>query len=118
MTHHLPSRRTRVARPRSGVIPEGDGVPVTHTPPTAVPDRKVAPGLSGSAPHTFAASLTIPATVAVAFMVLSVLTLSIIAVLGIYEGHPDRWQIVALFLTALTSWCAALVVPVVIRRFR
>ena len=47
--------KARVARTRSLVIPEGDGVPSTHTAPTAAPDWKVTPATLGPAPHSFTA---------------------------------------------------------------
>ncbi len=48
--------QARVAPPRSLLIPEGDGVPSTHTAPTATPTRTVSPIPSSRAPHSFAAS--------------------------------------------------------------
>lgn len=48
--------RARVAHPRSLVIDEVDGLPPTHTPPTATPIRKVTTGPTGAAPLPLAAN--------------------------------------------------------------
>ena len=55
MTASSHSGRARVAPTHLEVIPEGDGVPSTHTHLAAVPDRKVASVTVDSAPHPFAA---------------------------------------------------------------
>ena len=61
--------QARVARQRFRGIHEVDGVPSTHTPLPAAPDRKLSRGFRGSASHPFAANKPIPAAPAVTVMV-------------------------------------------------
>ena len=100
---------TRVAHPRPEGIPEGDGVPLTHTPIVASRHRKVTTGPAKLTPPPFAA-FRIPAIPAAIAMAVVVLTAAVHAVLTVYAGDPTRWALVGGLLAALASWCALLAV--------
>ncbi len=110
-THH-----TRIAHPRSSVIPEGDGVPSTHTHLGAVPDRTVTTGPHRAAPLPLDAPSPIGAIPAVIAMGAIVLTVAVISILVVLDGHPDRVRIAAGFVGLIAAWCALLASPVVMAR--
>ncbi len=112
MTAHKPPTRIADTNPR--FIDEVDGVPSTHTPPPAGPDRKSHQGLPGTGPHTFTAK-QLPATPAVTAMCAVVLTATVTALLAITAGDPNQARTVALCLAWLTAWITALALPALFR---
>ena len=113
MTAHKPPTRIAGTNPR--FIDEVDGVPSTHTPPPAEPDRKLHHGLPGTGPHTFTAK-QLPATAAVTAMCAVVLTATVTALLAITAGDPNQARTVALCLGGLAAWITALALPALFRR--
>ena len=116
MTRHLPSHGARVAPTHSVVMPEGYGLPSTHTPHTAGPDRMVTTDIGSGAPLPFAAPSPIGAIPALVAMATVILTATVVALLVVLDGHPQRLHLMALVLGALAAWCALLAAPVAIRR--
>ena len=105
MPSRLSSHGARVARSRSEVIPEGDGVPSTHTPPPAAQHRKVTTGPGGRGPLPLAALSTLVAMLAVISMSAIVLTTATIAILRLYDTNPHRDAIAAGFLALIGVQC-------------
>ncbi len=110
--------QARVARQRFRGIHEVDGVPSTHTPLTAAPDRKSPPGFRGSAPHPFTANKPVPAAAAVTVMVTIVLSAFLTALLTILDGNPNRSPITLACFCLLAAWTLLLALPALIRRYR
>lgn len=108
--------QAEVARTRSEVIDEVDGVPSTHTAPTAVPARKVSPIPPSRAPHSFAANQP-PSRVALVpwwSLLLSVLAL---AVLGALIAVIELPAVVGAAVSVCVSGCClALVVAELVHR--
>ena len=109
----LPSRRARVAQPRLRVIPGGDGVPSTHTPLAARPDREFTDGPPGTAPLPFAASSNISAVLIVAAMSAVVTVMSVVAILRLYADHPAQNGIAVGFraVAARLGWPSGIYPP-------
>jgi len=99
------NHRDRVARPRSDVIDEVDGLPSSHTHPEPQPARKVTTDPGRSAALPFAAPSTIAAESAVAVMSAVVLLTACTAVLRVYAGHPHQFHIVAGLLVLVALEC-------------
>jgi hypothetical protein len=112
-----PTTRARVARTRSEVIPAGDALPSTHTPPTAAPGRMVTVTRSGPGPLPFTAP-HLPAIPAVAAMSAVVTVAAANAVLTVLAGHPDRWWIVAAVLVCEAAWTMTLLATGTLLRHR
>ena len=108
----------RVAHQSFRGIHEVDGVPSTHTPLPAAPDRKLPAGFRGSAPHPFTANKPIPAAPAVTVMVTIVLIAFLTSALTILEGHPNRSTIALACGGLLAAWTLLLALPALIRRYR
>ena len=91
------------------VIPEGDGVPSTHTPLSAVPDRKVTAGVPGSAPHPFAAKpLRSNWLLALAITVVT----CVLAAVPTWLITEDLRAVVVM-VAALVVWCGLLAGPAI-----
>ena len=112
MTAHKPPTRIAGTNPR--FIDKVDGVPSTHTPPPAEPDRKLSGGLPGTGPHTFTAK-QLSATTAVTAMCAVVLTATVTALLTITAGQPNQARTVALCLAGVAAWITALALPALFR---
>ena len=107
MTPNLPSHGPRVAESPLEVIPEGDGVPTTHTPLSAAPDRKVTSALPDNVPHPFAAKP--PRSNSLLALAITVVT----CVLGAVPTWliTDDLTMVAVVVAALVMWCSVLAAP-------
>jgi hypothetical protein len=116
MTRHHTSGWDRVAPTHSVVMPEGDGLPSTHTPHASQPDRMVTTDVGSSAPLPFTAPSPTGAIPALVAMSTVVLATTVAALLVVLDGDPHRSYVIALVLGVLVAWCALLTTPIAIRK--
>ena len=106
----------RVARPRSEVIPAGDGVPSTHTDLSPAPDPKVSPIPPGRTPHSFAARPALRRSSVVPWWSLLLSALAL-AMLGAVTAVIELPAVIgAATAVALAACCLVLVVAELVHR--
>lgn len=114
MHRHQLSGRGWIAQPRSGVIPEGDVLPSTHTRQGATPDRMVGVNVNRRDPLPFGA-INLPAVPTVVTMLLVAVTLGAAEVAWLLADHPARWLIVSGFVGVIALEVLAMTVVAVVK---